>query len=79
MNTDTKIKIIDALEDKDEKNYYCHLIMIIDRKKHTKKQVLKAFEEYNKACEDEEYEEINSYPERDVIPLEINKDYIPLT
>ncbi len=77
LNANTKTKIIDALEDKDKNNYYCHLIMIIDRKKHTKKQVLKAFEEYSNSEDNEE--EINPYPEREIIPLKINKDYIPLT
>ncbi len=77
LNTDTKIKIIDALEDKKEDVYYCHLIMIIDRKKHTKKQVLKAFAKYNDKGEGIDVD--NDYPERDIIPLRINKDYISLT
>jgi hypothetical protein len=76
LNSDTKIKIIDALEEKNGNEYYCHLIMIIDRKEHTKEQVLKAFEEYNTYDDDEG---TKPYPERKVIPLKINKDFIPLT
>ncbi len=57
-----------------EGKYYSHLIIIIDRKKHTKEQVLKAFSEYD----DSEEEGRRDYPERDVIPLELNDDYILL-
>ena len=80
LNSDTKTKIVDALEDKKEDEYFCHLIMIIDRKEHTKKQVLKAFEIYNdiQNGEGEDEDNGNPYPERDIIQLEINKDYIPL-
>ncbi len=81
LNSDIKIKIIDALEDEDKDKYYCHLIMIIDKKKHTKKQVLKAFETYSIIIngEGEDEDNGNPYPERKIIPLKINKDYIPLT
>lgn len=65
-----KNKILDSLEDK-EKNY-CHLVMIIDKKKHTKEKVLKAFEEYN----DSEEHDTRDYPERDIIHLELNDDYV---
>lgn len=77
LNSNTKTKIIDALEDKKEEEYFCHLIIIIDKKKHTKKQVLEAFERYNDIHNEGEVEE--DYPERKIIPLKINKDYIPLT
>ena len=76
LNSNTKTKIIDALKDKKETEDYCHLIMIIDRKKHTKEQVLKAFGVYNDKGEGIDVD--NDYPEREVIPLEINKDYISL-
>ncbi len=66
---DIKESIINSLNEKSK--YYSHLIIIIDRKKHTKKQVLKAFLEYD----DSEEEGQRDYPERDVIPLELNDDY----
>lgn len=73
-----KANILNALESKGEEDF-CHLIMIIDKKKHTKKQVLKAFKEYEDRSDDEnEYEEINPYPERKIIPLELPKNYFQL-
>jgi len=74
-----KEQILNSLESNGKETLYCHLIMIIDRKKHTHEQVLKAFEEYNKATQSEdEYEETNPYPEHKVIPLEIPKNYVQL-
>ena len=63
-----KEQIINNLEKDGEKDY-CHLIIIVDRKKHTKKDVLKSFKEYEKDIESEEY------PERKIIPLKLNKGY----
>jgi len=73
----TKERILNSLEEK-KKEYYCNLIMIIDKKKHTKKQVLKAFKKYEDEAESEDYSKIKVYPERDIIPLEIPKNYIQL-
>jgi len=72
-----KKAIITALDENKEKGviYFCHLIMIIDRKKHTKEQVLRAFEEYNK---EEELNIEENYPERRIIPLEIPENYVSL-
>jgi hypothetical protein len=47
--------------------YFCHLVMIVDKKIHTQEQVLKAFKEYNGEDED-------TYPERNIIPLLYNKE-----
>lgn len=66
-------QILNALEEKKEKEYFCHLIMIIDKKKHTEEKVIKAFEKYN-TCEDENID----YPEREIIPLELPKNYIQI-
>ena len=72
---DTKTKILNILEEgKDGKeDFYCHLIFIIDRKKHTQEQVLRAFKSYDKN-DDEEKE----YPEREIISLKLPKGYLPL-
>lgn len=74
-----KKKILNALEEnkyqKGKEPYFCHLIMIIDRKKHTKEQVLKAFEEWNKA---EQGEDEMEYPEHRIIPLELPENYVQL-
>lgn len=77
----TKGKILNALEiekEKGKERYFCHLIMIIDRKKHTKKQVLKAFEEYNKRPETDDENTSPPYPEHKIIPFEVPKDYVLL-
>ena len=76
---ETKEKIMDALENDGRERYFCHLIIIIDRKKHTKEQVLKAFEEFDTSTEKEdEFEEINPYPEHKIIPLEIPENYVQI-
>jgi len=75
----TKNKILNALEEKGKEMDFCHLIMIIDRKKHTKEQVLKAFEEFNKTEVDGDGGNSRFYyPEHKIIPLEIPKDYVLL-
>lgn len=66
-----KAQVIDKLKEPDEGGYFCHLIMIIDRKKHTEEDVKKAFEEYQNKEEE-------LYPERDVIDLELNANYVNL-
>lgn len=58
----------------EEEKHFCHLIIIIDRKKHTKEKVLKAFSKYS----DSEEEDREDYPERDVISLELNDGYVLL-
>lgn len=78
-----KEQILNNLEDDKDENgrekYYCHLIIIVDKKKHTKEDVLKAFNHYDKSRDDEDEEnEEKDYPERDIIPLEVNKDYVLL-
>ncbi len=70
----TKEQIINNLEENKEKEYFCHLIMIIDKKKNKKDEVLKAFKKYNDSDEEEELR--RGYPERDIIPLEIPKNYV---
>ncbi len=67
----TKEKILNNLEEKKDDRNYCHLIMIIDRKKHKKEQVIKAFNKYD----DMEENDIRDYPEREIIPLELPKNY----
>ena len=69
-----KEQIINSLETEKDK-YYCHLIIIIDKKKHTKEKLLEAFKEYDENRDEDEWEE---YPERKIIPLKINKGYILL-
>lgn len=77
---DTKHKILNSLEDNGHKEgrepYFCHLIMIIDRKKHTKKQVLQAFKKYDNQSEKSDKEK--TYPEHKIIPLEVPENYVPL-
>ena len=68
----TKEKIINVLEQKKDK-HFCHLIMIIDRKKHKKEQVIKAFNNYDDGEEDKK-----DYPEREIIHLELPENYIGL-
>ena len=73
-----KADILNALESKGEE-YFCHLIIIIDKKKHTKKQVLKMFEEFNKTEEDGDSGNSNYlYPEHKFIPLKIPKNYVQI-
>lgn len=68
-----KREVLNSLEE--PKKQYEHLIMIIDKKKHTKKQVIKAFDKYtNEKNEDG----VEGYPERKIIPLEIPKNYVHL-
>lgn len=69
-----KEKIVEVLEQGRDK-YYCHLIMIIDKKKHKIENVKRAFKEYDKR-EDEGKESEGDYPEREIIPLELPKDYV---
>jgi len=69
-----KEQIINSLETEKDK-HYCHLIIIIDKKKHTKEKVLEAFKDYDE-CSDEEIGE--EYPERKIIPLKISEGYILL-
>ena len=75
---DKKEIILNGIKEdgKNCKKYYCHLIIIVDRKKHTKEQVLKAFEKFNKMWEEGIDEE--DYPEREIIPLELPENYVPL-
>ncbi len=75
-----KEEIINELEKEKEEEYYCHLIMIVDRKKYTKKQVLKAFDIYSNIRNGEEEDEDNGnhYPEREIIPLNQPKNYVQI-
>lgn len=71
-----KASILNALENKSEE-HFCHLIMIIDKKKYTKEQVLKAFNIYDDMGEgvgDKEEE----YPEHKIISLKLPKNYFQL-
>lgn len=70
---DIKKQIINRLEGNGGE-YHIHLVMIIDKKKHTKESVLKAFKQYNNSDEDKD----DDYPERDIIPLKLNDDYVLL-
>ncbi len=75
-----KEEIVNELEKRKEDEYYCHLIMIVDRKKHTKKQVLKAFDIYSniRNGEGEDEDNGNHYPERKIIPLNLPKNYVQI-
>ena len=70
-----KEQIINNLEENHSEKYFCHLIIIVDKKIHTRKDVLKAFREY---ADDKNEGEVYDYPERKIIPLKINRGYIPL-
>ncbi len=75
MKIKEKEEMVNNLEASGNKEeHYCHLIIIVDRKKHTKKQVLKAFEEYTET--DGENDLKNPYPERKIIPLKLPKNYV---
>lgn len=52
--------------------YYEHLIFVVDKKTHTKEQVLQAFEVYQKSIERDSQEE---YPERNVMPFEFTEEF----
>ena len=56
-----------------KRDYYCHLIFIVDKKIHTEEQVLKAFQIYDD-WEERNESENESYPERNIIPLIFNKE-----
>lgn len=70
-----------------EETYFCHLIFIADRTKHTKELVLKAFQKYINFDEDEtdKLTEVilektgNSdwieYPEREIIPFKFEEKF----
>ena len=76
-----KAEILNALENArdSDSEYFCHLVMIIDRKKHTKEQVLNAFEVFNKTSEDGDGGNARYYyPEHKVISLEIPENYFQL-
>jgi len=66
----TKKQILRKLNN--EEKWFCHLIIIIDKKIHTKEKVLKAFKKYDDLCNEEE---VFDYPERKIIPLIIPKNY----
>lgn len=65
---DIKEKILNTLNNENN-GYFSHLITIIDRKNHTEEQVLKAFKNYND-------KDTDSYPEREIIPLELPEGYV---
>ena len=69
-----KEEMVNSLEDK--KDFYSHLILIVDRKKMKIGQVKKAFKEFNnqEASDDEK----SPYPEHKVIKLQIPEDYVML-
>jgi hypothetical protein len=71
---DKREKIVHSLERGNGNEYFCHLIFIIDKNKHTKEQVLQAFEKYDNT-EEAESNEKRGYPERDIIKLEVPKGY----
>ena len=52
--------------------------IIIDKKIHTKKQVFKAFDLYDKINEKEDNIPATQYPEREIIKLELPKGYVLL-
>jgi hypothetical protein len=70
----TKEEVVNSLEDK--KEYYSHLILIIDRKKMKIEQVKKAFKKFEKQGDSDD--EKIPYPEHKVIKLQIPKDYVML-
>ncbi len=70
----TKEQILNNLEDKKEDKHFCHLIMIIDRKKHKKVKVIEAFDNYD----NDEDSKKGDYPEREIISLELPKNYVQI-
>jgi hypothetical protein len=74
LTDDKREKIVHSLERGNGNEYFCHLIFIIDKNKHTKEQVLQAFEKYDNT-EEAESNEKRGYPERDIIKLEVPKGY----
>lgn len=73
-----KAEILNSMEDNKDGEYFSHLIMIVDRKKHTKEQVLKAFDKYNNRPETDDEDKEIPYPEQEIIPLELPKNYVQL-
>lgn len=73
----TKERIMNSLDEDSSETHYCHLVIIIDRKKHTKEEVLKSFKKYDEKVNPVNNIEID-YPERDIIPLELPKNYVQL-
>jgi len=74
---DIKNGILNELERSGKEEYYCHLIIIVDKKKHTKKEVLKSFRIYFKVRNKEGADgDEPPYPEREIIPLNLPKNYV---